>query len=120
MDLAFMELRSLQTQLAISQEKLEKAAANAKQLNKELDTAKRYSTELQAQRDNYSLRLADTEKRRHRATIAGVLFGISIGIGVSLATTGAIIKSPPLTWSGVGVGGSALLTWIVGYCLQVW
>ena len=115
-----MELKSLQTQLAISQEKLTLAYKSVDQLSKELSTAKRSSLQLKNQRDEYLNRSLTAEKRRRNSTIAGLLFGITIGAGATLATTGAIIKSQPLAWTGAGIGGTALLTWLVGYCLQVW
>ena len=113
LDLASIEVQGLKEQLV-------KAKTDVNQLKIDLDNAEKSYKKLSETLATREASLAQANKRRRNATIAGVLLGIGTGTGATLSVTGACTQKPILTYTGLGIAATSLITWITGVVLEVW
>lgn len=78
------------------------------------------ASDLQAYNADLMERLKKINKQYRNLIAAGVLCGACLGAGLSMLTIGAVTARPGLTYSGLAIGGAAILTFSIGKITHTW
>lgn len=78
------------------------------------------ASDLQAYNADLMERLKKINKQYRNLIAAGVICGACLGAGLSMLTIGAVTARPALTYTGLAIGGGAILTFSIGKITHTW
>ena len=110
-------LEKTKNKLMKEQEQLLK---NIKDLEQSLTALQTAASDLQAYNADLLNRLKQINKQYRNLIAAGIICGACLGAGLSMLTIGAVTARPGLTYSGLAIGGAAILTFSIGKITHTW
>ena len=117
MVLQLENLEKTKSELTKEQARLLQTISDLENSLMDLQTA---SLDLQRYNADLMERLKKINKQYRNLIAAGVICGACLGAGLSMLTIGAVTARPALTYTGLAIGGGAILTFSIGKITHIW